>query len=210
MKLFIAIEGLDCSGKSTVTKLLAERLRAQAFKFPAYDTPVGQLIAAHLHKEWCAIPLTAGYREAADSKLVDALMFQALQTTNRLEMLPQLNAALARNTVVVADRYWPSGYAYGAADGLDAEYLIRLHSSLPQPNLHVLLDIPPEVALRRRPELRDRYENLGQLTRVAANYKTLWERYAKDGTWLTVDAQQTPEEIVEHLQEKVLKLLHPA
>lgn len=45
----IVIEGLDCSGKETQTKLLEKRIQGMGkkcirFEFPMYDTPTGKII----------------------------------------------------------------------------------------------------------------------------------------------------------------------
>ena len=45
----IVVEGTDCSGKETQTKLLYERLRAENFpvasmSFPRYETSTGKIV----------------------------------------------------------------------------------------------------------------------------------------------------------------------
>ena len=47
----IVIEGTDCSGKETQTRLLVEKLTKENIKvkrisFPMYDTPTGRIIGA--------------------------------------------------------------------------------------------------------------------------------------------------------------------
>ncbi len=49
----IVVEGTDCSGKETQTRLLTERLQKENIKvarlsFPMYDTPTGKIIGACL------------------------------------------------------------------------------------------------------------------------------------------------------------------
>ena len=49
----IVIEGTDCSGKETQTRLLVEKLTNDGLKvkrlsFPMYDTPTGKIIGACL------------------------------------------------------------------------------------------------------------------------------------------------------------------
>lgn len=49
----IIIEGTDCSGKETQTKLLVEKLKKDGIKvarmsFPMYDTPTGRIVGACL------------------------------------------------------------------------------------------------------------------------------------------------------------------
>ena len=46
---YIVIEGIDCSGKETQSKLLEERLKKEGydvvrFSFPVYDSPTGKII----------------------------------------------------------------------------------------------------------------------------------------------------------------------
>ena len=54
----IVIEGTDCSGKETQTRLLVDRLnregiRAERLAYPDYDTPTGKIIGAcYLGKEY--------------------------------------------------------------------------------------------------------------------------------------------------------------
>ena len=49
MGKFIVIEGTDCSGKETQSKLLVEKLNNMGHKairltFPNYDTPTGKIV----------------------------------------------------------------------------------------------------------------------------------------------------------------------
>ena len=57
MQKLIVIEGTDCSGKNTQSKLLQEKLKKDGYKvvemsFPMYDTPTGKIIGGpYLGKE---------------------------------------------------------------------------------------------------------------------------------------------------------------
>jgi dTMP kinase len=190
--MIICFEGIDGSGKSKQARFLADRLRARFWKFPNRETVTGKLLYAHLEGhvrlEWL-VPLTpegtltpGNVQEVLDRRDVyrrevpqaDALTFQALQLANRMECAGEIFEAAAKGSVVF-DRYWPSGYAYGRADGLDGEYMQKLHSWLPQPDLFLLLDIDLEDSMARRPERRDRYEVDGaKLREVADHYRELW------------------------------------
>ena len=103
MSFAVVIEGLDASGKQTHSKLLAEMLGAKRFSFPNYESVTGKAILGHLKKEWCA----ANIKDATKPNELDALVFQALQTANRLEVQPVIEMAL-RVGPVVFDRYWQS------------------------------------------------------------------------------------------------------
>lgn len=196
--VFVAIEGIDASGKALQSKRLAEELKADLVSFPDYETRIGKLIAGHLRLDWGAIR-AQDFVEYAGNE-IDALVFQALQSANRLERAADIAAALAEGRPVVADRYIASGLVYGAADGVELGYLERLHRYLPQPTHQILLDIDPEISAERRPERRDRYEaNAKFMQKVCLGYRQLWIRKG----WPIVDGRDS----VEGVAEQVLEVL---
>ena len=72
---------------------------------------------------------------------------------------------------MICDRYLASSVAYGEAQGLDPAWLPDMQRHLPQPDLTILLDIPPEASARRKRTDRDRYEqDLALLGRVRNSY----------------------------------------
>lgn len=210
---FIVFEGIDACGKATQSRLLAEALSAVRFEFPTYDTQpesvAGPLVGAHLKQEWSASWDTAsapGY-----SRDLDAAVFQCVQTINRYEMAPKINDLIARGAYVVADRYWPSGYVYGVNDGLDPDWLLRVHEWLPQPDAVILLDIEPKLSSARRPDRRDRYEAMGEefYSRVANGYRELWRRMTLKPRniktkWLVMDGSRS----VEHVHQTIRSSLY--
>lgn len=175
--LFVALEGIDACGKGTQAERLRAKLKGTLFSFPDYRTPIGGLIDGHLKRRW----RTEGLDHAKE-----ALVFQALQSANRLERATDLATELAEGRPVVADRYTMSGVVYGAADGRGRAYLEDLHRYLPQPDVWILLDIDPEVSAERRPERRDRYESDPEfMRRVCLLYRQVW---VANG-WAIVDAR---------------------
>ncbi len=203
-RLFIAFEGIDASGKATQSALLAERLKAELFSFPAYDTPFGKLIKAHLEKWWYASwddrltgdDVKKGWAVQDQCPPLDPMALQAMMLANRMEMAAELSKKRTSGCVV-ADRYWASGYAYGRADGLDGDHLLRIHEYLPQPDLSILLDVDVSDSLARRPERRDRYErDTPLLEKVRGYYLELWERkkLLAPLEWVVVNARGAKEE----------------
>ena len=72
------------------------------------------------------------------------------------------------------------------AQGLDPEWLVTIQRYLPQPDVTILLDIPPEVSARRKQSGRDKYEqDLPLLGRVRDSYL----RQAAAG-WVRLDADR--------------------
>jgi dTMP kinase len=177
----IAVEGIDQAGKQTVCEWLAGQLRAHGVPteqtgFPDYATPLGHEITAFLRGQ----------------RSYPAEARQLLYTANRWERAADLRAWLAEGRAIVVDRYIASGVAYGAAQGLDLEWMLAVERGLPQAGLTILLDITPEVSLARKTTARDAYElRLDLLARARDAYLTL----ARAPGWLVVDADADRETV---------------
>jgi dTMP kinase len=179
--LLMAFEGLDQSGKETQARLLADRLREDGRRshivtFPDDRTPLGQEIRRAL----------AGGREYGPD------VMQLLYVANRYERKPDLERWLADGDIVLCDRYAASSVAYGAAQGLDAGWLVDIQRFLPAAALTLLLDITPETAVSRKATGRDRFErDLALLARVRESY----HRQADGSGWCRLDGER-PRELV--------------
>jgi dTMP kinase len=190
--LLIAFEGLDQSGKQTQATLLADRLAAAGrtvatWSFPDYDTPLGTELGRALRGE----------------RDYGAELMQLLYVANRYEHRDAIARARAGGAVLVCDRYVASSVAYGEAQGLDPAWLRDVQRHLPQPDLTILLDIAPEVSLRRKATDRDRYErDLALLGRVRDSYL----RQAGEG-WARVDADRDRAVVADEIQAAVTRAL---
>lgn len=148
--MFVVLEGIDGSGKSTQVQAVVERLRrdlisgqaVNSVKFPVYESPTGALIQRMLQ---------TGLK-SHDS----CVLFQSLMATNRYEFMAQYHVP---NSLLICDRYTLSGLVYGLTQGLDRDWLLAINSHLPDPDLTIFLDVTPEESFRRRPERRDSMEN---------------------------------------------------
>lgn len=173
--LLIAFEGLDQSGKQTQAELLRDRLTAKGrasrlLSFPDYATVIGAEIGRALRGE----------------RPYGPDVMQLLYVANRYERKQEIVDAKAAGTVLVCDRYLASSVAYGEAQGLDAAWLLEIQKYLPQPDVTVLLDIPPDESARRKSADRDKYErDLALLARVRASYL----RQTASG-WVRIDADR--------------------
>ena len=170
----IAVEGIDQAGKWTVCERLVEALRASGVAteltgFPDYATPLGEEIRRFLAQE----------------RSFPVEVRQLLYAANRWERAADLRRWLADGIAVVLDRYSASGIAYGAAQGLELDWMLGLERGLPEPNLTILLDITPDVSVARKASARDAYEaRIDLLTRAREAYL----RLAEHPSWRTVDA----------------------
>ena len=173
--LLIAFEGLDQSGKQTQAELLRDRLTARGravrlLSFPDYATVIGGEIGRALR----------GERQYGPD------VMQLLYVANRYEWKQDITNARESGAILICDRYLASSVAYGEAQGLDAAWLLEIQKYLPQPDVTILLDIPPEVSARRKSADRDKYErDLALLGRVRQSYL----RQAANG-WVRLDADR--------------------
>lgn len=198
--MIIVVDGYDGSGKDTVANAIAKEIGASRLNFPCDEAFTGPMIRSYLRDAW---EVDCSFRDGDKYKL-SALAFQALQVTNRMELMPRLRAAENGKEKIVLARYWQSAWVYGQLDGLPRDFLERVHKDMAQPIISILLDASPETCLARR-QARDgalapeRYEGKLELARKAIDlYRELWSsNYAMDfgGYWATVDAEQ-PIELV--------------
>jgi len=203
--MFTVVEGVDGCGKSTQADMLAKHLGAHYMKFPDSSSRTGKIIYQHLEKKWHARPLDASLEN--DGSAMNALVFQCLQFANRLERAEEIQRTRVLPGGVVSDRYLASAITYGAADGIPMEYLISTQKTLPQPDLNILIDIPIEESVKRRPERRDRYEEDSSfLESVMANYNYLWSRMMKEepGDWAIINGNRPKEEVHRDIVEAVM------
>jgi dTMP kinase len=133
----IVVEGIDGSGKSTQLALLSQWLRSQAI--------------AVAFSEWNSSPLVREtMQRGKKKKMLTPTTFSLLHATDfadRMEryILPLLKAG----AVVCADRYAYTAFARDVARGVDRQWVRRLYSFAPRPNLSFYFRTPLEVALGR-------------------------------------------------------------
>jgi len=187
--MLIAFEGLDQSGKETQAKALRDRLRAGGAKsrvvsFPDYGTTIGEEIARALQGE----------------RDYDAEVMQLLYVANRYERKSDIERWQAAGLVVIFDRYVASSIAYGEAQGLESEWLVSLQRFLPWPDLTILLDVTPEIAVQRKMTGRDLYEgDIDLLSSARQSYL----RQSEQPDWGKVDGQQAKDVVEEAIFDLV-------
>jgi dTMP kinase len=141
---FLVVEGPDGAGKSTLVAALAARLRAAGVDPVLVREPGGTPAAEHIRD---AI-LEAGGRFEPSTEL----LFIAAARAHVVESI--IRPALAADRVVLSDRYALSTDAYQRAGrGLPAEVVRTVNACATgglEPDLTVVLDVPPEVGQARQ------------------------------------------------------------
>jgi dTMP kinase len=152
--MFITFEGLDGSGKSTQTELLAEAIEGTGREVVITREPGG----TQLGEEVRQVLLNGG----EISPWAEAALFAAA----RAELVDRVIApALERGAVVICDRYLDSSLAYqGIARGLGVDRVLELNLPAIQghlPDRTYLLLVDPEESARRVGGDGDRIEREG-------------------------------------------------
>jgi dTMP kinase len=140
---FITLEGGEGTGKSTLSRGLAEALRARGLEVVVTREPGGAPGADAIRA------LLVSGDANRWSAMEEALLFAAARL-NHLNHL--IRPALARGAWVVCDRYYDSTRAYQiAAGGLELRNLLELNTLIeaPRPDHTLILDLDPAIGLAR-------------------------------------------------------------
>ena len=143
--VFITIEGVEGSGKSTQLLRLSERLRRLNLPLLVTKEPGGTALGREVRRLLLE-PHASGERWCPDAEL---LLFYA----DRAQHLEQvIRPSLAAGMVVLVDRFEDSTRAYQGASGVPESALDRLSDLVLKglrPHVTILLDVDPELSLQR-------------------------------------------------------------
>jgi dTMP kinase len=191
--MFITLEGIDGSGKSTVARRLAEQLQLRGADVLLTREPGGTAVGERVR----SLVLDFGHdRLCAET---EALLF----TASRAQLVADvIHPALRDGRVVISDRFADSTLAYQwGGRGLDRSALEGMQTLALQgirPDLTFLFDVSPERALERR---RKEAEQVNRLDiESLAFYERVRNAYAilaseNPNTWRIIDGSQTIEQV---------------
>jgi dTMP kinase len=194
MKRFVTFEGIDGSGKTTVSKRVGEKLKSAGYDvvhtFEPTDSSIGRFVQECIRKQ--SDPFVTSFTFIAD----------------RIQHCKQIKQWLNEKKIVLCDRYAESTYAY---QGKQLEAQIKSPVKWLQdlskdriliPDRTFLFVIDPASSLARiqhRAELIP-FERLSFLEKVHANYL----KVCKGKRFLHLDATQTIEELVKICYDDII------
>jgi dTMP kinase len=202
--VFIAFEGGEGAGKSTQVRRLQEWLTEEGLVARATLEPGGTPLGGRI-RAIVLDPASAGLSPRSEALLYAADRAQHVHDVIR----PALDAG----EVVITDRFVDSSLAYqGAGRAIpmdDVRSISRWATQGLQPDLTVLLDLPPEVGLARARgrAAADRLESesLDFHQRVRRTFNALAE--AQADRYLVLDARRSPDELAAAIRTRVSVLL---
>jgi dTMP kinase len=199
--LFLCLDGLDGSGKSTQCRLLADWLRAQGRTvtscFEPGSTALGEQLRAIVlqHRHQIGLP-------------AEALLFMA----SRAQLVTEvIRPALAEGHTIVCDRFELSTIVYqGYAGGLDPHQLRHvghLATGGLEPDLTLVLDLSLEQARARRNRPADRLESREDAYHQRVREGFLAEARRRPDRIKVIDASAATEVVQTLIREEVSRVL---
>lgn len=188
---FIAIEGVDCSGKSTMVPYLAEQLRTKGFDVVVTREPGGSPLGEKIRKLLL---------EEKMDPITELLLFAAQRNEHvNKTILP----ALESNKVVITDRFCYSSRSYqGYGRGL-LHTVLKLEDLVHKdffPDITLFFDVELEESFKRldyraQQAGKDRFEveDLEFKTDVYHGYKSCY--YNNFASMYRIDANKNIEEV---------------
>lgn len=201
--MFVLIEGVDGSGKTTVTSLLCDRLTSLGHQVtkqcePTRD-PIGNSARTYFMSEPDQDPLTAALLMIGQRRV----WISKLEREGRFD-----------NAVVISDRGFLSTFVYQGL-GVNTDLLYQLHDGIRMPDIVFVLDCEPDEA-HRRAHARSEHLSKLQIHQFREGYLSLvkwfrlleWREKSVTTEYVIVDTTlSSPEAVVEQVLAVLLEKL---
>ena len=190
---FIALEGVDGSGKSTIARRLVVALEETGRQAILTREPGGTTVGEQIRM------VLLGQSPSSMLPTTEMLLFASARAQLVGEVIVP---ALREGLIVVADRFSDSSLAYQwGARGLAREDVVQAQNLATgglEPDLKILLDLPIEVALERRMAEVHEVNRLDREvvqfhSRVRDAYHLLVE--ADKARWCVIDANRAEDDV---------------
>ena len=195
MKHFVTFEGIDGSGKSTISKLVYKKLVSEGFDVVLTCEPTDS---------WIGKQVKSCINNNSDP-FVTTLVFIA----DRIEHTKQIKKWLDEGKIVLCDRYVDSTYAYQAAQLEDSiaiplkwlKELSKNHYIVPERTFLFLINPKDSISRIKDRENLIPFEKQVFLKKVHKNYLKL----AVEKRFLKIDASKSIEDLVNICYTDILK-----
>jgi len=207
LSMFITFEGMEACGKSTQVKLLSATLESLGIEVVVTREPGGTPFAEALR----AILLEG---DGVQDPLTEFLLFNAARRDHVTNIIQK---ALSQNKIVISDRFLDSSLVYqGYVKGLSLDLIkeiTKLSIGSCEPDLTILLDIEPELAISRlsnSKRCRNHYDDAGAELFVKIRYGFLELAKSSSGRIVTFSADTDKISLSEQIANTVLRCQNDA
>ena len=194
MSLFVTIEGVEGCGKTTIGKLIVEKLINDGYEVIYTREPGGIEIAEQIRK------VILDVNNTNMDPRTEALLYAA---SRRQHLIEKIVPAIKNNKIIICDRFVDSSLAYqGHARGLGIDNVYEINKfaiDTLMPDLTLLFDLDPKLGLERisanklREVNRLDLEQLDFHTLVREGFLIIQDR--EPNRVKKVDASKTVEEV---------------
>lgn len=191
--LFIVIEGVDGSGKSTQASLLAKYLRSLGRRVHQTAEPTESGLGGMVRDG------LGGEHPRTTEEL--AAMFLADRVAHNVSPKSGIKQYLESGTDVVCDRYYYSSLAYQGVDR-DLQWVADMNLNSPvieKPDICVFIDLDPEKCLEHIRAGRSHFEiyeeNSAIIAETRRRYGIVFDMLKFRDNIVIVDGSRTPEEV---------------
>ena len=144
MSLFVTIEGVEGCGKTTIGKLIVEKLINDGYEVIYTREPGGIEIAEQIRK------VILDVNNTNMDPRTEALLYAA---SRRQHLIEKIVPAIKNNKIIICDRFVDSSLAYqGHARGLGIDNVYEINKfaiDTLMPDLTLLFDLDPKLGLER-------------------------------------------------------------
>ncbi len=189
---FIVIEGIDGSGKTTISRLLLEALKKCGFDTVLTKEPTGRKYGRELMERIKSEDITP--KEELELFIKDR--------KDHVEYF--LFPNLQEGRTIICDRYYLSNCAYQGAKGISPVRICEMNEKFPIPDLVLFLYLDPELSLSRKKRLLPHFENRNFLKKVNKIYIEILTEFR----YVRIDASQPLEEVFLESKRNVLSILN--
>lgn len=214
----IVIEGTDCSGKETQSKMLEKKLKKMGkkcikFSFPMYETPTGKIIKEnYLGKNEAKRSI---FEEGAVN--VDPHVICLYYAADRKYNMSKIEEYLKDDYYVILDRYTTSNLAHQGSKIKDKDERFNMYQwidkleywllQLPKPDKTIFLHVPYKYSL----ELMNKREELDEIEKLKAPLQSAEEAYLELSelyNWDKIECiQDSKLRSIEDINEEILNII---
>lgn len=191
--IFICIEGLDGSGKTTHAHRLVRNLQKRGIDAVYTTEPSRGELGVFIRET-----ILEGKKRVP--RVVEAVLF----AVDRVEHFENdVKPALKEGKVVVSDRCVYSSLAYQGAAGLDLEWIEEINRFAFPPDLALYIDVAPEVVVKRIRRKKSVMERLETQRRVQKVYM----KFVENGKLMPLNGDRKKGEVEQKILNVILEFL---